>query len=133
MKNSIVSLILFFSAVAFIFFANSELIKLCDEISNDSNKIEKLLNEKKWDESYAESVKLLKNLDESNSISSIYISHIELDAIVDQTVRLTVLIKSKDESESLATLHLIRYTAERIKELQYPSIENILIKKLYLL
>ncbi len=132
MKNSIVSLILFFSAVAFIFFANSELIKLCDEISNDSNKIEKLLNEKKWDESYAESVKLLKNLDESNSISSIYISHIELDAIVDQTVRLTVLIKSKDESESLATLHLIRYTAERIKELQYPSIENILIKKPYL-
>ena len=132
MKNSIVSLILFFSAVAFIFFANSELIKLCDKISSDSDKIEKLLNEKKWDESYDESVKLLKNLDESNSISSIYISHIELDAIVDQTVRLTVLIKSKDESESLATLHLIRYTAERIKELQYPSIENILIKKPYL-
>ena len=132
MKNSIVSLILFFSAVAFIFFANSELIKLCDKISSDSDKIEKLLNEKKWDESYAESVKLLKNLDESNSISSIYISHIELDSIVDQTVRLTVLIKSRDESESLATLHLIRYSAERIKELQYPSIENILIKKPYL-
>ena len=132
MKNSIVSLILFFSAVAFIFFANSELIKLCDKISRDSDKIEKLLNEKKWDESYDESVKLLKNLDESNSISSIYISHIELDSIVDQTVRLTVLIKSRDESESLATLHLIRYSAERIKELQYPSIENILIKKPYL-
>lgn len=132
MKNSIVSLILFFSAVAFIFFANSELIKLCDKISSDSDKIEKLLNEKKWDESYDESVKLLKNLDESNSISSIYISHIELDSIVDQTVRLTVLIKSRDESESLATLHLIRYSAERIKELQYPSIENILIKKPYL-
>ena len=132
MKNSIVSLILFFSAVAFIFFANSELIKLCDKISSDSDKIEKLLNEEKWDESYDESVKLLKNLDESNSISSIYISHIELDSIVDQTVRLTVLIKSRDESESLATLHLIRYSAERIKELQYPSIENILIKKPYL-
>lgn len=132
MKNSIVSLILFFSAVMFIFFANSELIKLCDKISDNSDKIEKLLNEKKWDESYDESVKLLKSLDESNSISSVYISHIELDSIVDQTVRLTVLIKSRDESESLATLHLIRYSAERIKELQYPSIENILIKKPYL-
>lgn len=132
MKNSIVSLILFFSAVMFIFFANSELIKLCDKISDNSDKIEKLLNEKKWDESYDESVKLLKSLDESNSISSVYISHIELDTIVDQTVRLTVLIKSRDESESLATLHLIRYSAERIKELQYPSIENILIKKPYL-
>ncbi|MDY6013076.1 DUF4363 family protein [Clostridium sp.] len=132
MKNSIVSLILFFSAIIFIFFANSELIKLCDQISNDSDRIERLLDDKKWDESYNESVKLLKKLDESNSISSIYISHIELDAIVDQTVRLTVLIKSRDESESLATLHLIRYNAERIKELQYPSIENILIKKLYL-
>ena len=130
MKNSIVSLILFFSAIIFIFFANSELIKLCDQISNDSDRIERLLDDKKWDESYNESVKLLKKLDESNSISSIYISHIELDAIVDQTVRLTVLIKSRDESESLATLHLIRYNAERIKELQYPSIENILIKKL---
>ena len=132
MKNSIVSLILSFSAIIFIFFANSELIKLCDQISNDSDRIERLLDDKKWDESYNESVKLLKKLDESNSISSIYISHIELDAIVDQTVRLTVLIKSRDESESLATLHLIRYNAERIKELQYPSIENILIKKLYL-
>lgn len=132
MKNSIVSLILFFSAIIFIFFANSELIKLCDQISNDSDRIERLLDDKKWDESYNESVKLLKKLDESNSISSIYISHIELDAIVDQTVRLTVLIKSRDESESLATLHLIKYNAERIKELQYPSIENILIKKLYL-
>lgn len=132
MKNSIVSLILFFSAIIFIFFANSELIKLCDQISNDSDRIERLLDDKNWDESYNESVKLLKKLDESNSISSIYISHIELDAIVDQTVRLTVLIKSRDESESLATLHLIRYNAERIKELQYPSIENILIKKLYL-
>ena len=132
MKNSIVSLILFFSAIIFIFFANSELIKLCDQISDDSDRIERLLDDKKWDESYNESVKLLKKLDESNSISSIYISHIELDAIVDQTVRLTVLIKSRDESESLATLHLIRYNAERIKELQYPSIENILIKKLYL-
>ena len=132
MKNSIVSLILFFSAIIFIFFANSELIKLCDQISNDSDRIERLLDDKKWAESYNESVKLLKKLDESNSISSIYISHIELDAIVDQTVRLTVLIKSRDESESLATLHLIRYNAERIKELQYPSIENILIKKLYL-
>ena len=132
MKNSIVSLILFFSAIIFIFFANSELIKLCDQISNDSDRIERLLDDKNWDESYNESVKLLKKLDESNSISSIYISHIELDAIVDQTVRLTVLIKSRDESESLATLHLIRYNAERIKELQYPSIKNILIKKLYL-
>lgn len=132
MKNSIVSLILFFSAIIFIFFANSELINLCDQISDDSDRIERLLDDRNWDESYNESVKLLKKLDESNSLSSIYISHIELDAIIDQTVRLTVLIKSRDESESLATLHLIRYNAERIKELQYPSIENILIKKLYL-
>ena len=60
MKNSIVSLILFFSAIIFIFFANSELIKLCDQISNDSDRIERLLDDKKWDESYNESVKLLK-------------------------------------------------------------------------
>lgn len=126
MKNAIASLILFLAVMGFIFFANSKLIQLCDHISTESAKIEKLLDNKKWDESYSESVKLLNKLKEDDLLSSIYINHTELDALVDQTVRLTVLVKCKDESESLSTLHLIKYSAERIKKLQSPSIENIL-------
>lgn len=126
MKNAIASLILFLTVMGFIIFANSKLIQLCDHISTESARIEKLLDNKEWDKSYNESVKLLNRLEDDGFVSSVYINHTEIDALIDQTVRLTVLVKCKDESESLSTLHLIKYSAERIKELQYPSIENIL-------
>ncbi len=126
MKNAIASLILFLAVMGFIIFANSKLIQLCDHISTEGAKIEKLLDNKEWDKSYNESVKLLNKLEQDGFVSSVYINHTEIDALIDQTVRLTVLVKCKDESESLSTLHLIKYSAERIKELQYPSIENIL-------
>lgn len=126
MKNVIISLILFLAIMGFVLFANSKLIKLCDDISTESAQIEKLLNDKKWDESYTESVKLLDKLKEDGAVSSVYVNHTEVDALIDNTVKLTVLVKCKDESESLSTLHLIKYNAERIKELQYPSIKNIL-------
>lgn len=126
MKNAIISLILFLAVMGFMLFANSELIDLCDDISKESAQIEELLNDKKWDESYDASVKLLNKLQEDGTVSSVYVNHTEVDAIIDNTVKLTVLVKCKDESESLSTLHLIKYNAERIKELQYPSIKNIL-------
>lgn len=126
MKNAIISLILFLAVMGFMLFANSELINLCDDISKESAQIEELLNDKKWDESYDASVKLLNKLQEDGTVSSVYVNHTEVDAIIDNTVKLTVLVKCKDESESLSTLHLIKYNAERIKELQYPSIKNIL-------
>lgn len=126
MKNTVTSLILFLAVLAFIFFANSKIIQLCDHISTESAKIEKLLDNKEWDKSYTESVKLLNKLEEDGFISSVYINHTEMDSLIDQIVRLTILVKCKDESESLSTLHLIKYGSERIKDLQYPSIENIL-------
>lgn len=125
MKNVIISLILFLAVMGFMLFANSKLIQLCNDISTESAQIEELLNAKKWDESYAASVKLLNKLEEDGTVSSVYINHTEVDALIDNTVKLTVLIKCKDESESLSTLHVIKYNAERIKELQYPSLENI--------
>ncbi|GAA0068508.1 hypothetical protein UT300003_00310 [Clostridium sardiniense] len=125
MKNVIISLILFLAVMGFMLFANSKLIQLCNDISTESAQIEELLNAKKWDESYAASVKLLNKLEEDGTVSSVYINHTEVDALIDNTVKLTVLVKCKDESESLSTLHVIKYNAERIKELQYPSLENI--------
>ncbi|MBY0756699.1 DUF4363 family protein [Clostridium sardiniense] len=125
MKNVIISLILFLAVMGFMLFANSKLIQLCNDISTESSQIEELLNAKKWDESYAASVKLLNKLEEDGTVSSVYINHTEVDALIDNTVKLTVLVKCKDESESLSTLHVIKYNAERIKELQYPSLKNI--------
>lgn len=125
MKNAIISLVLFLTVMGFMLFANSKLIQLCDDISTASAQIEELLNDKKWDESYTASVKLLNKLEEDGTVSSVYINHTEVDALIDNTVKLTVLVKCKDESESLSTLHVIKYNAERIKELQYPSLKNI--------
>ena len=126
MKNTIISLILFFIVVGFVIFSNNELIKLCDEISKESSQIEELLDSGNWNESYKKSVKLLELLKTDGFVSSIYINHTDIDELINNTVRATVLIKCHDKAESLSTLHLIKYNADRIKQLQYPTLNNIL-------
>lgn len=126
MKNTIISLILFLTVIGFVIFANGKLIQLCDEISKESSKIEELIDTDNWNESYKKSVKLLELLKTDGFISSIYINHTDIDELINNTVRATVLIKCHDKAESLSTLHLIKYNADRIKQLQYPNLENIL-------
>lgn len=126
MKNTIISLILFLTVIGFVIFANGKLIQLCDEISKESSKIEELIDNDNWNESYKKSVKLLELLKTDGFISSIYINHTDIDELINNTVRATVLIKCHDKAESLSTLHLIKYNADRIKQLQYPNLENIL-------
>ncbi|MEG1003263.1 MAG: DUF4363 family protein [Clostridium sp.] len=126
MKNTVLSIILFLTVIGFVFFAHNELINLCDTISADSEKIEELLNENNWDKAYADSVVLLELLRNESFISSMYTNHVELDQLVDNTVLLTVNIKCKTKNDALAALHVVKYNAARIKELQSPKIRNIL-------
>lgn len=125
MKNTILSITLFLIVVFLVFFANKELITLCSEITNESIEIEELLDNEDFDKAYDKSVKLLDILKNESFIATMYINHTDIDDILSQLVRLTVLIKSEDKSESLATLHVIKYNSERIKSLQELSPENI--------
>lgn len=126
MKNTIVSIILFITVIGFVSFAHNELIDLCDNINKDSEKIEELINEDKWDKAYEESVALLSKLKDESLVSSMYINHVELDQLVDNTVLVTVNVKCKTKNDALAALHVVKYNSNRIKEIQNPKIRNIL-------
>ena len=126
MKNTIVSIILFITVIGFVSFAHNELIDLCDAINMDSERIEELINEDNWDKAYEESVSLLSKLKDESLVSSIYINHVELDQLVDNTVLVTVNVKCKSKNDALASLHVVKYNSNRIKEMQNPKLRNIL-------
>lgn len=126
MKNTIVSIILFITVIGFVSFAHNELIDLCDAINIDSERIEELINEDNWDKAYEESVSLLSKLKDESLVSSMYINHVELDQLVDNTVLVTVNVKCKAKNDALASLHVVKYNSNRIKEMQNPKLRNIL-------
>lgn len=126
MKNTIISLILFLIVMCFMFFASHEVNSLCSEIINETNELEVLLDKNDINAAYESSIELLNLLKEEGFITSIYLNHIDIDSIIDEAVKLTVLIKTDDMSSSLASLHLIKYNAQRIQKLQKPTLGNIL-------
>ena len=126
MKNIIVSLILFLTVTTFIVFSDSKIQTLCSDIISRSNKLEETIDNNDFETAYNYSVELLDLLKSNAFICTIYLNHLDIDSIIDESVKLTVLVKSKDLSNSLVSLHLIKYNAERLMKLQNITIENIL-------
>ncbi|MFR9239523.1 MAG: DUF4363 family protein [Clostridium baratii] len=126
MKNTIVSIILFITVIGFVSFAHNELIELCDNINKESEEIEELINKDNWNKAYEKSVALLNKLKDESLVSSMYINHVELDQLVDNTVLVTVNVKCKTKNDALASLHVVKYNSNRIKEMQNPKLRNIL-------
>ena len=44
---------------------------------------------------------------------------------MNESLKLTLYIKGDDRAESLATLHIVRYAAEHLKDLQKPNLRNL--------
>lgn len=125
MKNTYISILLFIALVGTLFFLNSKFIKLCDTVIEECNTIEELLDNGEKELSYNYSKDLLNTIIDEADIPAIYLNHVDYDVLKSDALKLTVYIKSDDKSESLATLHTLRSTAEHLKELQKPNLKNI--------
>ena len=125
MKNTYISILLFLALVGALFFLNSKFIKLCDIVIAECNTIEELLDNGEKELSYNYSKDLLNKIIDEADIPAIYLNHVDYDLLKNDALKLTVYIKSDDKSESLATLHTLRSTAEHLKELQKPNLKNI--------
>ena len=64
-------------------------------------------------------------IQDKGSIASIYINHMDYDVMLNEALELTVYIEKDDSSETEASLHLLKYSTEHMKELQVPNIQNI--------
>ena len=51
--------------------------------------------------------------------------NVDYDSLMNESLKLTLYIKGDDRAESLATLHVVRYAAEHLKDLQKPNLRNL--------
>ncbi|SCI98127.1 Uncharacterised protein [uncultured Clostridium sp.] len=74
---------------------------------------------------FQKAMDLFNMIQERGSIAAIYINHMDYDVMLNEALKLSVYLENDDESESEASLHLLKYSTMHMKELQVPNIENI--------
>ncbi|WP_297635413.1 DUF4363 family protein [uncultured Clostridium sp.] len=126
MRNNIISLILFIVLMCLVFFAKDRLIFLCNEIEYFCNDIEYFLCEENYYAAYEKSISLLTELEVHSSELSIYAAHTDIENLKANCISLAIYIESRNKSDALATVHILKLYANNIHDLQYPSLENIL-------
>lgn len=126
MKNVRASILLFLFIMIFVYFANVSILKLCDNIENVTEDIELNVIEGKNEDAYIKSIELIDMIQNKNFITSVYISHQEVDILVTDAAKLSVYLSHNDTSEANATLHALKYNSRNMRKLQIPNLENIL-------
>ena len=109
-----------------VFFAKDRLIFLCNDIENYSNEIEGFLVVENYYAAYEKSILLLTELEDHSSELSIYAAHTDIETLKSNAISLAIYIESRNKSDALATVHILKLCAKNLHNLQYPSLENIL-------
>ena len=98
---------------------------LCTDTINDCEFLEYGLSSENKEESFEAAMIIFSRLDEQNIIPSIYINHLDYDVLLNEALKLTVYIEKDDMSEASTSLHLLKFAAQHIKDLQVPDLKNI--------
>ncbi|MGG7178024.1 DUF4363 family protein [Clostridium paraputrificum] len=125
MRNTIISVVIFISLLGFVTYVNNSLMTLCDSIYIESEKIEALIDNSQWEDAYLITVDLIDNIKERDFIASVYLNHCDFDNLLNEALKLSLYVKSNDISESHVSVHLLKYSADNVKSLHKPTIENI--------
>ena len=125
MKNSLISIFIFLVLIYFLFYSDMKFKNLCTETINDCEFLEYGLSSENKEESFEAAMIIFSRLDEQNIIPSIYINHLDYDVLLNEALKLTVYIEEDDMSEASASLHLLKFAAQHIKDLQVPDLKNI--------
>lgn len=125
MKNSLFSILLFAILIGFLTYSDISFKNLCSDIIDMCDKMEDTMDYLSQEENFDNAMAIFNLLESKGAIASIYINHMDYDAILNEALKLTVYIEQDDKSESEAALHLLKYTTQHMKELQVPNIENI--------
>lgn len=125
MKNTTTSIILFLIMLAFVFYSHTVLINICNDINEKCLQIETCLNQKDWEKAYNLAISVKQNVEKHSTVISVYTNHTDINNLSNEVLKLTQYTKVHDNAESLASVHLVKYTSDAIKELQDVSIKNI--------
>lgn len=125
MKNSLISISLFIILIGFLFYADYSFKSLCSDIIQVCDVMEDNLGPENKDNNFEESMKLFDMIQEKDMIASIYINHMDYDVILNEALKLSVYIEKEDFCEADASLHILKYSAEHLKNIQVPNIKNL--------
>jgi len=126
LKNTIISIGLFVVLFVCLFFTDKSLVSTCNEVATKCEEIEILLNNKENDKAYTEAIDLLRFMEKEGSTASMYVNHVDYDSLINESLRLSLYIKEKEHGEALASLHVLRYGARNMKDIQKTNLKNLL-------
>lgn len=125
MKNSLFSILLFILLLGFLTYTDISFKNLCSDVIEMCDKMEKNLSYSTKEENFQDAMAIFNLIQDKGKIAAIYINHVDYDALLNEALKLTIYIEKDDPSESEASLHLLKYSTENMKDLQVPNIENI--------
>ena len=125
MKSVYISLSIFFIMLIFMLFSISYLNKVCIKLEKESNNLEEIINKGDWDEAYITSKDLLERWEIHSRVLPMFENHEEIDTLSSELLKLTQYVKCKNKSESLASVHAVKFYFDNMKSLQKINFQNI--------
>ena len=125
MKNSLVSILLFVILVSFLFYADHNFKNLCSHIVDKCDLMEYEITPENKKENFEDAMEIFTTLKEKDKIPSIYINHVDYDTLLNEALKLSVYLEADNLEEAEASLHLLKFSAEHLRDLQNPTLNNI--------
>lgn len=125
MKNVIASIIIFIGLIIGMLFCVNYIEKTCDNYSKQIYSLEILLINDAWEDAYKLSNDIFYDWLEDRQTMSIFINHNHTDDVQVELLKLTQFTKSKDKSNALSSVHVLKFLIDDIVDFQKLSIQNI--------
>ena len=125
MKNSLTSIFLFIILVCFLFYADINFKNLCSQIIDKCELMEYEITPENKEENFKDAMEIFTLIKDKDMIPSIYINHVDYDVLLNEALKLSVYIEEDDIEEAEASLHLLKFNAEHLRNLQNPTLNNI--------
>lgn len=125
MKNVVISFGLFFAMIIGIFVSINLINSHCTHLQNLNSSLESYILKENYEDAYNLSLDYVAEWEKTSKFLTIYIHHEDTDHMDSELLKLTQYIKMKDKSESLATVHSMKYLIDHIMSHEKVSISNI--------
>ena len=125
MKNVLAAFSLFIIMIIGIFLSTNFINQSSAHLQDLNSTLENYIIKEDYSNAYSLSIDYIAQWKKTAKFLTIYIHHEDLDHVDNEVLKLTQYIKIKDKSESLATVHAMKYLIDHIKFHEKVSISNI--------